>query len=232
MKTIRTAWNKTFMYWIGLRFFLIGRIISMKQIMDEISNLGTEAGDILFDTFFDNEIVQKLPVIGWSASLLKIGKSVSDIIFLNKLKIFINDINSEKIDDKWREKFSDKDECLKITRKVLFLIDSITEEKKLKYLARIFCDYVNGKISKDAFNLYTEIIKNLFISLLEKIVYFEEKKVYTGFSVNKEYQAAFYHLQANSFFELTSGAINDGIPYMLNSIGLYFRDIVKDINNL
>lgn len=202
----------------------------MNQIVEHLSDIGSEAGDILIDTVFDNDVIQKLPIVGWGFSLLKLGKTVSDTIFLDKLNIFINDINSEKIDNSWKEKFSDKDECLRISRKLIFIIDSITEEKKLKYLAKIFCDYVNGIISKDDFYLYCEIIRTVFISLLEKVTYFEINKDYTQFIVDADYQTTFSHLQANSFFVNSPGVLDIGIPSRLNSIGIYFQNIVKEIN--
>lgn len=200
----------------------------MNQMIDELINTSTEATDILIDDVVDNEIVQKLPVIGWCFRLLKIGKSISDIIFLNKLKLFITNINSEKIDKNWKEKFSDEKECVKIARKIIFIIDSINEEKKIKYLAKIFCDYINGIISKGEFNLYIEIIQNVYTTLLEKIINFDEGHIYTELTVEDADQAAFCHLQSNLFFEPTSGTINDGLPYKLNKIGKYFKNIVGE----
>lgn len=203
----------------------------MDRIIDELINTGTEATDILIDYVIDIDIVKELPVVGWIFRGLKIGNSISDCIFLHKLKIFINDINTEKINGNWKEKFTDKNERKKIGQKIIFIINSINEENKIKYLARIFCDYVNGILSKEDFYLYVEIIQNIYDSLLEKIVYFDEKIIYTGFSVPDDYQSAFYHLQSNLFFELTSGTINDGIPYKLNNIGKYFKNLVIETNN-
>ncbi len=204
----------------------------MGEIVDELISFSSEAADIVIDEIIDNDVIQKIPVIGWLFSTIKLGASLSDKIFALKLVKFIEDVNSEKFSKDYKERFKDENECKKIASKLLLIISTVTEEKKLKYLGKIFCDYVNGKITKENFYLYAEIIRNVYIPLLEKVTYFEKDKDYTQFDIDDEYQTTFTHLQANSFFIHTPGLLDVGIPSRLNPIGLYFKEIVKQINNL
>ena len=61
-----------------------------------------------------------MPIVGSVFSMVKVGVDVRDRIFVGKIKSFIENIDKKQ---KWREKFSDYEECNKISKQLLYIVD-------------------------------------------------------------------------------------------------------------
>ena len=88
---------------------------------DEIISLIEEGGEFALDSILPDGIVRDLPIIGPAFSLIKIGKDIHDRVFIEKLKSFMQDIDKNQ---EWKEKFRDVDECNKISKQLLYVVDS------------------------------------------------------------------------------------------------------------
>lgn len=78
-------------------------------------SLMTEFGEFTLDYFIQDDLIKELPIVGPAFSMVKIGVNIRDRIFVEKLKSFIENIDKNQ---KWREKFSNIEECNKISKQL------------------------------------------------------------------------------------------------------------------
>jgi hypothetical protein len=112
-----------------------------------------------------------LPIVGSVFSMVKIGVDIRDRIFVEKIKSFIENIDRNQ---KWREKFSDDEECNKISRQLLYIVDSCDDDNKLKLIGMAFNYLVNGEISKDEYFYTVNIISKSFYPFLKMLLDIDE----------------------------------------------------------
>jgi hypothetical protein len=146
----------------------MGGVLIMK---DEIMSLMADFGEVTLDYFIQDGIIRDLPIIGSVFSLVKVSKDISDRIFVEKLKSFIE--NRDK-NQKWREKFSDDEECDKISKQLLYIVDSCDDDNKLKLIGMAFNYLVNGEISRDEYFYTVNIISKSFYPFLKILLEIDE----------------------------------------------------------
>ena len=113
-----------------------------------IQSIGSNSLDIVSDTaevsldaILDEGLLQDIPVFGSIVKLTKIGLTVRDHLFINKLRIFLKHINS--IDSQTRQLFLDKhfkDEksSINLGEKLINTIDKIDSNQKAHFIAKAF----------------------------------------------------------------------------------------------
>ena len=138
---------------------------------DEIMSLLTDYSELTLDHFLQDGILKDLPIIGSAFSLVKISADIHDRIFMEKLKSFIENIDKNQ---KWREKFSDDEECNKISKQLLYIVDSCDDDNKLKLIGMAFNYFVNGEISKNEYFYTVEIISKSFYPFLKMLLDIDE----------------------------------------------------------
>lgn len=138
---------------------------------DEIMSLVEEFGEFTLDSFIQDGIIKDLPIVGSVFSMVKIGVDIRDRIFVEKIKSFIENIDRNQ---KWREKFSDDEECNKISRQLLYIVDSCDDDNKLKLIGMAFNYLVNGEISKDEYFYTVNIISKSFYPFLKMLLDIDE----------------------------------------------------------
>lgn len=138
---------------------------------DEIMSLMTDFGEFTLDHFIQDGIIKDLPIIGPTFSLVKVSLEIRDRIFVEKLKSFIENIDKNQ---KWREKFSDDEECNKISKQLLYIVDSCDDDNKLKLIGMAFNYLVNGDISRDEYFYIVNIISKSFYPYLKMLLDIDE----------------------------------------------------------
>lgn len=141
---------------------------------DEIMSLLTDYGELTLDMFLRDGIIKELPIVGSTFSMIKISADIRDRIFLEKLKSFIENIEKNT---KWQEKFSDIEECSRISKQLLYIVDSCDDDKKLKLIGMAFNYFVNGEISKDEYFYIVNIILKSFYPFLKILLDINESDV-------------------------------------------------------
>lgn len=140
---------------------------------DETLSLLTDFGEFALDSFLNDGIIKDLPIIGPTFSIIKLCKSIQDMLFIKKLRAFIENIEKN---EKWREKFSDYSECESISKKLLYIINSSDDEEKLKLIGISFNYFINGRISKDDYFFIVTIINQSFFPYLKKLLEIDEQQ--------------------------------------------------------
>ena len=175
---------------------------------DEIMSLLTDYGELTLDMFLRDGIIKELPIVGSTFSMIKISADIRDRIFLEKLKSFIENIEKNT---KWQEKFSDIEECSKISKQLLYIIDSCDDDKKLKLIGMAFNYLVKGEMNKEDYFFTVNMISKSFYPYLEMLLDIDESDERFPNDGTKYHYDGIVHL-------LNIGALDyDGqIPMLIN----------------
>ena len=130
---------------------------------DEIMSVIENFAEFTLDYYIRDGLIKKLPIVSSAFSAIKIGKEICDRIFIEKLKSFIEYID---VNQKWKEKFSDEEECYKIAKQLLYIIDSCDDDK-LKLIGLAFNSLVNGEVTKDEYFYIVSLISKSFYPFLK-----------------------------------------------------------------
>ena len=147
------------------------------EINDCVKAISVDIGELVVDSFLNDGLLKDIPILGFSINAYKLTNNIRDIILLNKLKLFIENLNiiNEKDLDNFKDKIT-KDKFRKeIGIKLLNIIDKSDEYIKIKWLAKVFLDYLNKNIPKDFFFRIITIINNAFVQDILKIRVFKNK---------------------------------------------------------
>lgn len=141
---------------------------------DEIMSVVENMGEFVLDSVMPEGILKDLPIIGPVFSGIKIGKDIRDRIFVEKLKSFIENIDRNQ---KWQEKFSNVDDCNKISKYLLYIINSCDDDNKLRLIGIAFNCFVNGEISRTQYFYIVHIISKSFYPFLEILLDIDESDI-------------------------------------------------------
>ena len=175
---------------------------------DEIMSLLTDYGELTLYMFLRDGIIKELPIVGSTFSMIKISADIRDRIFLEKLKSFIENIEKNT---KWQEKFSDIEECSRISKQLLYIVDSCDDDKKLKLIGMAFNYLAKGEINKDDYFFTVNMISKSFYPYLEMLLDIDESDERFPNDGTKYHYDGIVHL-------LNIGALDyDGqIPMLIN----------------
>lgn len=170
---------------------------------EELVSIISEFGEYGLDNFLDSGLLKDLPIVGPFFSIIKLSNGIQDRIFVEKIKLFIENIEENS---KWKKKFSNDDECQKISKNLVYIINSSDDDEKIKLIAHIFNNFVKGKIRKDMFLYLTNIVSKSYyphLKLLKDIA--NDRFVNDG----KKYDiSVIYHLQSIGVFDYSSSTMN------------------------
>lgn len=137
---------------------------------EEIFDLIEDFGEVALDSRLPDGILKEVPIVGPFFRTIKICKDIRDAIFVSKLKSFIGAVEKN---GKWQVKFSDEEECLKITKNLLYIIDHCDSDEKLRLIGLAFNRLVTGEISKDDYFYLAAMIKNSYYPFLKTLTEIE-----------------------------------------------------------
>lgn len=120
---------------------------------DSIELIG-EYSEIAVDAFIESEVIQDIPIFGSIIKISKIGLTIRDYLFIEKLKSFLLTLN--KVPEIERKKFIKKhlnndDKINNIGEKIFNVIDKIDTTQKAKYIGKIFNLYIEQIITEIEF---------------------------------------------------------------------------------
>ena len=206
---------------------------------DEIISLIEEGGEFALDSILPDGIVRDLPIIGPAFSLIKIGKDIHDRVFIEKLKSFMQDIDKNQ---EWKEKFRDVDECNKISKQLLYVVDSCDDDDKLRLIGLIFNCFVNGDIDRTQYFYIVNIISKSFYPFLKVLLEIDETDARFKNDGEKYDYDAIAHLlnigaldaagQTVATFDSKTGTLQSppSVIVAVNGYGVFIRDILKELN--
>lgn len=196
-----------------------------------ISSLLEINGDLL-DTCINelsrNGLLSNIPVFGSMIALAKTRKTISDIILLEKLKRFAN--NLDQITDKERLEFlfeleQDPIKKNRVGESVLLVLDHFSAFEKAEVLAIMFSSYIKKEIDFADFQrlalaidlAYLEDLKTLLLVPSRHTKEMQEGLLRSGLTSFSQHS----HAIENGFGEQTTYT-----PIIITRLGEKFREII------
>ena len=205
---------------------------------DNLLSLIEDVGEFTLDSFMSDGIVKDLPIIGSVFGAVKIGRDIRDRIFVEKMKSFIENIDKN---EDWREKFSDEEECCKISKQLLYIVDSCDDDNKLRLMGMAFNYFAKGEINKNEFFYTVNIISKSFYPFLKMLLDIDEADIrfkndntkydYVGISHLLNIGALDYDGQTMAFFNSQTGKIETppSVIVALNGYSEFLRELLNNM---
>lgn len=146
-------------------------LVSVKN-SKHTADLAARLGEVPLDSLLQEGVIKDIPIIGTAITLWKAGNDVSAYFFAKKVVSFLTEI--EKISAEKRKKFLEN-ECADaagmehVGEVTLMLIDKMDHPVLAKLLGRAFSLMVYGTISRQTFEIYSYIIKDLNPYLIRQL---------------------------------------------------------------
>ena len=154
------------------------------MILDSpIEDVATDYAEIGLDTLFqDGSILEQLPIIKTGIAAFRIGKTIHDRIELKKLIVFLQELKcgspeKEKLEKRKLAYRNGEKWFLAEVEHISIYLSRQADYKKVKLLAEIYIDLINGEITESQFKEYLDILDRLFFSDCEVLLkhYWAEK---------------------------------------------------------
>lgn len=206
---------------------------------DSILNLIENVGEFTLDSYMADGIMKDLPIVGTFFSMVKIGKSIQDKIFVEKIKSFIMSVEKN---EEWKDKFSDIEECQKISKQLLYIVNSCDDDNKLKLIGLAFNYLVKSEITKDEFFYAVNIISKSFYPFLKVLLDIDEADIrFKNDNTKYDYVAITHLLNIGvlDFDGQTPRMIDDktgkslslpSVIVALNGYGEFIKELLIDLN--
>ena len=204
---------------------------------DEIISLISDLGEVTLDHIMQDGIIKDLPIVGPFFSTIKVAIDIRDRLFVEKIKSFIENIDKNQ---KWKEKFSDREECNKISKQLLYIVDSCDDDNKLKLIGMAFNYLVTGEINRDEYFYTVNIISKSFFPFLKILLDIDEsdkrfkndgtKYDYFGIAHLLNIGALDFDGQTAASFSSKTGEFEP--PYVIVAVNGYGQFLMELLNKL
>jgi hypothetical protein len=206
-------------------------------VIDETLSLLIDYGEFALDNFLIGRFVKDLPIIGPTFNMIKLSKNIHDMIFIKKLKAFIDNIEKN---EKWKDKFSDVSECEEISKKILYIINSSDDEEKLKLIGLSFNCFVKKEIEKDDYFYAINIINQSFFPYLKLLSKIDDQKfTNNGEKFNMFGITHLLTIGALDQYSQTFGGYDNNKVFIpshkvvcINYFGKFIKILLEKMNNL
>jgi hypothetical protein len=139
------------------------------------ADLADKLGEVALDSLLQEGTLREIPVIGTAITLFKAGNDVAAYFFAKKIVEFLSEVETipqEKRNEFLDKQCSDEEGIEHVGEVTLMLLEKIDHPNLARLLGRAFRLMVNEIISRQTFELYSYIIKNLNSYLLLEISQF------------------------------------------------------------
>jgi hypothetical protein len=144
-----------------------------EQLGDKVVDTSVELLEALGDQFVDNSLLKDIPILGTAVNIARLGKSITDRIFLAKVSKFIFSLS--EVEEIEKQKFygqleSDQRRRKKTGEVIVLILDRFDDLEKSEILAKVFISHIKGVISFDQFRKLASAIDLAYIEDLRQLV--------------------------------------------------------------
>lgn len=136
------------------------------SLTEEVSDIAGEYAELGLDALAEDGLFKDIPIVSTAVAVYRIGKSIREKHHIAKLISFLNEINKGIVDEEkrqnYREKFTSNEKFRNQELEyILILIDRYISFDKPQMLAKLYLAYLDGKIKRDEFMQYAEVLDRL-----------------------------------------------------------------------
>lgn len=133
---------------------------------EDLERLLIDCSEVGLDAILDDGLAKDIPFISCVVSVYKIGHSIKERWYIRKLIVFLEKMRSENLDEKERKKYydritKDKRATQRELEYVLLLLDRLSSERKVSFLAKLYLSFWRGEIDWQQFCQFSEVVDRL-----------------------------------------------------------------------
>ena len=140
---------------------------------ENLVDVVTDISEIGIDSILSEGLLKDLPIFSVLTGSVRTVKSIQERNMLRNTAIFLDTINSKKIEteklNRYKAKLQDEKVAEKELGRVLILLNQYVDNIKSRMLGVLFWKYVNGEYTWNKFCELSDIVSRLFIDDLEYI---------------------------------------------------------------
>lgn len=140
---------------------------------ESLADTVTDIAEIGIDSILSEGLLKDLPIFSVLIGSVRTVRSIQERNMLRNTAIFLDTINSKKIEteklNQYKAKLQDEKVAEKELGRVLILLNQYVDNIKSRMLGVLFWKYVNGEYTWDKFCELSDIVSRLFINDLEYI---------------------------------------------------------------
>ncbi|SHI44720.1 hypothetical protein [Aquimarina spongiae] len=126
----------------------------VNSIKSNSLDLLSEYGEITLDATLESGVLKDIPIFGSIVKLSKIGVTIRDYLFINKLKTFLTNISNIPLNVRKNfvdEYYKNENKSYSLGEKLIHTIENIDSTKKAAYVGKAFKLYALKKIDNIEF---------------------------------------------------------------------------------
>ncbi|MBN3897185.1 MAG: hypothetical protein HWQ41_18485 [Nostoc sp. NOS(2021)] len=143
------------------------------EITSQSLELFTEIAEVVIDSLMEDGLLKDIPFISLAVKVANIGKTVSDRIFLTKVKKFL--LYLDKVPVREKQSFlktldDEPEKKSKLGEYLVLIIDRIDDLDKTQILAELFLNLIKEKINLETFRRLASAVNIAFVEDLKKLI--------------------------------------------------------------
>lgn len=145
------------------------------SLEESVAGCISELAEVGLDQVMDEGLLKEVPFISTAVSLYKIGCSIRERNYIQKLARFLDEINKRAVSDEKRSAYQKKvKENTKFRNNeieyILVLIDRYLSYNKPQMLAKLYLAYLDEEIIWEELTMYAEVIDRFILLDCETLV--------------------------------------------------------------
>lgn len=130
---------------------------------DGVANIA----EVGIDSIMSDGLLKDIPIVNLLLNASRTFKAIHERNLLKNTALFLDAVNSQKIDDKkvqaYKKKLLNEKTAERELGRVIVLLDQYVDNTKAQMLGRLFCQYIDRDYSWDKFCELSDILNRLFL---------------------------------------------------------------------
>ena len=133
------------------------------SLADGVANIA----EVGIDSIMSDGLLKDIPIVNLLLNASRTFKAIHERNLLKNTALFLDAVNSQKIDDKkvqaYKKKLLNEKTAERELGRVIVLLDQYVDNIKAQMLGRLFCQYIDRDYSWDKFCELFDILNRLFL---------------------------------------------------------------------
>ena len=133
------------------------------SLADGVANIA----EVGIDSIMSDGLLKDIPIVNLLLNASRTFKAIHERNLLKNTALFLDTVNSQKIDDKkvqaYKKKLLNEKTAERELGRVIVLLDQYVDNIKAQMLGRLFCQYIDRDYSWDKFCELSDILNRLFL---------------------------------------------------------------------
>lgn len=133
------------------------------SLADGIANIA----EVGIDSIMSDGLLKDIPIVNLLLNASRTFKAIHERNLLKNTALFLDAVNSQKIDDKkvqaYKKKLLNEKTAERELGRVIVLLDQYVDNIKAQMLGKLFCQYIDRDYSWDKFCELSDILNRLFL---------------------------------------------------------------------